>query len=249
MAFAVTSYSEAPFSAENPNVIAFAPSFELTAQQNSVVAKADVVAFPTGQSLTPIAGTANGSAFVQIDLIGSDLSIDLGDTSESFTDADADVTGQELTIVNKSFFQDTLLSFSEAPFATQNSDLISPSNIVIVSNNADVTPISFNLSANLGTATLLAATEGFATGFDLTMQENDPDSVTGDANISLTAFSLGVNLGTVVLDALTPASVTGFDLNMQEGQVEVDDALAIVAGIEMTIAEGSVEHVIWNPVS
>ena len=190
MAFAVTSYSEAPFSAENPNVIAFAPSFELTAQQNSVVAKADVVAFPTGQSLTPIAGTANGSAFVQIDLIGSDLSIDLGDTSESFTDADADVTGQELTIVNKSFFQDTLLSFSEAPFATQNSDLISPSNIVIVSNNADVTPISFNLSANLGTATLLAATEGFATGFDLTMQENDPDSVTGDANISLTAFCI-----------------------------------------------------------
>jgi len=85
------------------------------------------------------------------------------------------------------------------------------------------------------------------TGQELTMQENAPD-VTGDANISLTGFALSASLGTAVLDALTPAEVTGQELTMQEGTATADDASAEITGLSMSMAQGSVKNVIWNPV-
>jgi hypothetical protein len=42
--------------------------------------------------------------------------------------------------------------------------------------------------------------------------------------------------------------VTGFDLTMQEGTATAPDSLAILTGIEMTMAEGSIQNIIWNPV-
>jgi len=95
--------------------------------------------------------------------------------------------------------------------------------------------------------TVTANADVSVTGQELTMQENAPD-VTGDANISLTGFALSTSLGTAVLDALTPAEVTGQELTMQEGTATADDASAEITGLSMSMAQGSVKNVIWNPV-
>jgi hypothetical protein len=84
-------------------------------------------------------------------------------------------------------------------------------------------------------------------GQELAMQENAP-TVIGDANVSVTGIGFTANLGTAVLDANTLIDVTGFDLTMQEGTATAPDSLAILTGIEMTMAEGSIQNIIWNPV-
>lgn len=249
MALGVTAYTEAPFGAEDSNVIVYPSGIQLTMQENTPAISIDVNVSPTGQSLTTTSGSAIGSSFVQVNLTGSNLSTNLGDTSESFTDVDVNITGQELTVVNESFFQDTLVAFSEAPFATQSPQTISPPNINVITGNADVIPISLSLSSNLGTANLDARTEVFPNGFDLTMQENAPDDVTGDANISLTGFALSASLGTAVLDANTLVDITGQELTMQEGQATADDASAEVTGISFSISQGSVKNIMWSEVN
>jgi hypothetical protein len=43
--------------------------------------------------------------------------------------------------------------------------------------------------------------------------------------------------------------LTGFDLTMQEGTATAPDSLAILTGIEMTMAEGSVKNIMWSEVN
>jgi len=140
---------------------------------------------------------------------------------------------------------------------------------VSITANADVDITGQALTSNLGTAvgdanTLVAvsgeamtAEEGtvfaFAdvdvavTGQELTMQENAP-TVTADANVSVTGFGFTANLGTAELDANTLVDLTGQAMTMQEGTATAPDSLAILTGIEMTMAQGNVKNVIWNPV-
>ena len=110
----------------------------------------------------------------------------------------------------------------------------------------DVTGIGFNI--NLGSVIGFADVDVSITGFPLTMQENAP-TVTGDANVAETGIAMTAALGTAVLDANTLIDLTGFGLTMQEGTATAPDSLAILTGIEMTMAQGSVVGpVIWNPV-
>jgi hypothetical protein len=55
-------------------------------------------------------------------------------------------------------------------------------------------------------------------------------------------------LGTV--DAVSVAEVTGQAMTMQEGdETIVGNASVILTGIDLTITEGSLKTVIWNPVN
>ncbi len=79
------------------------------------------------------------------------------------------------------------------------------------------------------------------------MQE-DSITVSADANVSLSGQALTATLNSIVVDLNQQVDVTGFDLTMQEGTTTAPDSLAILTGIEMTMAQGSVQNIIWNPV-
>jgi hypothetical protein len=82
----------------------------------------------------------------------------------------------------------------------------------------------------------------------LTIQENAP-TVIGDANVSVTGIGFTANLGTAVLDANTLVDLTGQAMTMQEGTATAPDSLAILTGIEMTMAQGSVKNIMWSEVN
>ena len=109
----------------------------------------------------------------------------------------------------------------------------------------DVTGIE--MSSNLGSVTTTANANLTLSGFDLTMQE-DNVTVGADANVSLTGNAMTVAIGTAVADANSLIDLSGFDLTMQEGTATAPDSLAILTGIEMTMAEGSVKNIIWSEV-
>ncbi len=110
----------------------------------------------------------------------------------------------------------------------------------------DVTGIA--MSASLGSVVAFANVDVAVTGQAMTMQENAP-TVTGDANVTATALPMTAALGTAVLDANTLVDLTGFGLTMQEGTATAPDSLAILTGIEMTMAQGSVVGpVVWTKV-
>ena len=311
MALGVTAYSEAPFSAEPSNVIAYPLGIELTAQENTGIVIGDANVPVTGTPLVSVVGTANGSSLVNVDVTGQALTATEGTLTQS-SNQEIDVTGFDLIANGSNPTHDTLTAFGEAPFATlspatfnipvkavttsggiANSFLLSTSlgtisvavdvdltltgfdltmqeNDVSIEGNAvvsitgeplaitqgtaqaftdviieDVTGIA--MSANLNSVNVAANADATLSGFDLTMQENAP-TVTGNANVPVTALPMTAALGTAVLDANSLIDVTGFDLTMQEGTATAPDSLAILTGIEMTMAEGSIQNIIWNPV-
>ena len=311
MALGVTAYSEAPFSAEPSNVIAYPSGIELTVQENSGIVNIDVSVSVTGTPLVSVAGTANGSSLVIANPTGQDLTATEGTLIQS-SNQEIDVIGFDLTANINNPTHDTLTAFGEAPFATLSpatfnipveavttsggiaGTFLLPMSLGTISVAADadltltgqalsidlnsVTAFSIvdvpvtgqNLTSTLGTAQgftdvtiedvtgiamsanlnsvdVAANADATSSGFDLTMQE---DSVTigGDANVGLSGQALTANLNSVGIALNTPVDVTGFDLTMQEGTATAPDSLAILTGIEMTIAEGSVENIIWNPV-
>ena len=118
MALGVTAYSEAPFSAEPSNVIAYATGIELTAQENSGIVNIDVGVSVTGTPLVSVVGTADGSSLVDVNITGQALSGALGTTTEIPVGQQVDVTGFDLTANLANSTHDTLTAFGEAPFAT-----------------------------------------------------------------------------------------------------------------------------------
>ena len=110
----------------------------------------------------------------------------------------------------------------------------------------DVTGIA--MSANLGSVAVTGNADVSVTGQAMTMQENSV-TIGGEANVTATALPMTAALGTAVLDANTLVDLTGFGLTMQEGTATAPDSLAIVTGIEMTMAEGSViGPIVWTKV-
>ena len=312
MALGVTAYSEAPFSAEPSNVIAYPLGIELTAQENSGIVNIDVSVSVTGQALTSTSGTADGSSLVVVNTTGQALTAAEGTLDQS-SNQEIDVTGFDLTFNLANSTHDTLTAFGEAPFATLSPatfnipveveattggivgtfplpmslgsvavtadantgtltgqalsiDLNSVTAFSIVDvpvtgqnltstlgttqaftdvTTEDVTGIA--MSSNLNSVDVTANADLSLTGFDLTMQE-DSVTVGANANVSLSGQALTATLNSIVVDLNQQVDVTGFDLTMQEGTATAPDSLAILTGIEMTMAQGSVQNIIWNPV-
>jgi len=315
MALGVTAYSEAPFSAEPSNVIAYPLGIELTAQENTpnpIIGDANVSV--TGQPMVGTTGDVSIFAGVILDVTGQSLSSNLGDVTESSAEGNVFLTGFDLTITNLTPQQDTLTTFAQAPFATLSPstidgvnvtveatvggivgtfplpmslgnvteitadalvpltgfDLTMQENNVTIAGDANITlsgqaltitqgtSVAFTdvttedvtgieMSSNLNSVETTASANISLTGFSLTMQENAP-TVTADANVTETGLAMTATLGTAVLDANTLVDLTGFPLTMQEGTATAPDSLAILTGIEMTMAEGSIQNIIWNPV-
>ena len=235
MALGVTAYSEAPFSAEASDVIAYPVGIELTTQENSSIIIADANVSVTGQALTGASGTANGSSLVEVNLTGQALTATEGTLGQS-SNQEIDVTGFDLTANGNNLTHDTLTAFGESPFAT-----LSPATFNIpVGVEATTGGIvgTFPLPMSLGTLSVAAdANTGTLTGQAMTMQEGQ--ATADDASAEVTGQALVSNLGTAIGDANTIASATGFSLTMQEGQATADDASAEVTGISLTAAIGT----------
>jgi len=235
MALGVTAYSEAPFSAEDPNVIVYASGIEMTVQENAPAITGDANVPVTGQALTGTLGTANGSSFVSVDVTGQALTAAEGTLTQS-TNQEINVTGFELTLQESNPTNDTLTAFGEAPFAA-----LSPATFNIpVGIEATVGGIlvGTNLPMSLGSVAVTAdANTGTLTGQAMTMQEGQAEA--DDASAEVTGEALTSNLGTAVLDANTIASPSGIGMAMQEGQAEADDASAEVTGIGFSAALGT----------
>ena len=311
MALGVTAYSEAPFSAEPSNVIAYPLGIELTAQENTGIVIGDANVPVTGTPLVSAVGTANGFSLVNVDVTGQALTATEGTLTQS-SNQEIDVTGFDLIANGSNPTHDTLTAFGEAPFATlspatfnipvgveattggivgtfplpmslgtvaiigtanlsltgfdltmQENDVSIEANVVVSITGEpltitqgttqaftdvtteDVTGIA--MSSNLNSVDVTANADLSLTGFDLTMQE---DSVTigANANVSLSGQALTATLNSIVVDLNQQVDVTGFDLTMQEGTATAPDSLAILTGIEMTMAQGSIQNIIWNPV-
>ena len=311
MALGVTAYSEAPFSAEPSNVIAYPLGIELTAQENTGIVIGDANVPVTGTPLVSAVGTANGFSLVNVDVTGQALTATEGTLTQS-SNQEIDVTGFDLIANGSNPTHDTLTAFGEAPFATlspatfnipvgveattggivgtfplpmslgtvaiigtanisltgfdltmQENDVSIEANVVVSITGEpltitqgttqaftdvtteDVTGIA--MSSNLNSVDVTANADLSLTGFDLTMQE---DSVTigANANVSLSGQALTATLNSIVVDLNQQVDVTGFDLTMQEGTATAPDSLAILTGIEMTMAEGSIQNIIWSEV-
>jgi hypothetical protein len=235
MAFAITAYSEAPFSAEDPNVIVHPLGIELTAQENapSITGNADVSV--TGIGLTGTLGTAIGSAFVSVTPTGQSLSSALG-TVTAPIGQQVDVTGFELTANADNLTQDTLTAFGQAPFAT-----LSPSTFNIpVEVEATVGGIAgtFPLPMSLGSLSVTANADVSVTGQAMTMQEGDAEA--DDASAELTGIGFSATLASVTATPNTIATPSGQGMTMQEGDADADDASAELTGIGFSATLASV---------
>jgi hypothetical protein len=115
MALGVTAFSEAPFSAEASDVIAYPLGTVLTSSigEESNTGTANVLV--TGIQATITNGGAVAGSSVVVSTTGVSLQTFIG---EEDINVGVPVTGIQLSITNKTSNQDTLTAFGEAPFAT-----------------------------------------------------------------------------------------------------------------------------------
>ena len=236
MALGVTAFSEAPFASEDANVIAYPQGNVLTSSmgEESNTGAANVTV--TGNQATMSNGGAVAGSSVLVSVTGSQLSSSIGDETAGIG---VELTGIGLSISNKTFTQDTLTAFGEAPFAT-----LSPATFLVpVEVEATTGGIvgTFPLPMSLGNVTEITADALVnLTGFPLTMQENTP-GVVGDANVSITGFSTPLVLGTAQgFTDVTTEDVTGIGLNINLGSViAFADVDVSVTGQAMTMQENA----------
>ena len=116
MALGVTAFSEAPFASEDANVIAYPQGNVLTSSmgEESNTGAANVTV--TGNQATMSNGGAVAGSSVLVSVTGSQLSSSIGDETAGIG---VELTGIGLSISNKTFTQDTLTAFGEAPLMYQ----------------------------------------------------------------------------------------------------------------------------------
>src|SRR5210317_388489 len=115
MALGVSAFSEAAFSTEPNDVIAFATGVVLNSsigeESNTGTANVDVTGI---QATITNSGAVAGSSVV-VSVTGSQLTSSIG---EEDINVGVPVTGSQLSISNKGTTQDTLTAFGESPFAS-----------------------------------------------------------------------------------------------------------------------------------
>tara|TARA_R100000544_G_scaffold35818_1_gene23458 strand:+ start:977 stop:1966 length:990 start_codon:yes stop_codon:yes gene_type:complete len=216
MALGITAYSEAAFSSDASDTIAYPSGIQLTAQENSLINIGDANVSVSGQPIVGTTGTivTDGGAF--IDVTGQALTNTLGNTIEPTADANVPVTGFDLTANVTNLTQDTLTTFAQAPFAT-------------------LSPSTFNIPVGVE-----ATVGGIVGTFPLPMSLGNIAEVTGDGIVSLTGFSLTIQENNVLSPGDSNAAITGFTLPMVQGTVQVvTDVATDVTGIGSNINLGS----------
>ena len=241
MAFGNTAYSEAAFSAEDNNAIAYPQGSVLTGSVGASGTEGDNNIELTGiQATISNGGTVAGSS-VLISVIGSQLTTSIG---EEEIDIGVSITGQQLSITNKTSTQDTLTAFGEVPFAT-----LSPSTFNIPSVQIEATTgagqlPSFLLQSTLGTFSVSADGNVSVIVTEHTMNTSVGDvSITGIANVSVTGTQMTMTLGDESAFTDHTVEVTGQQLTMSMGEeVPTADANVSLTGIQLTSSIGDVEQ-------
>ena len=241
MAFAVSSYSETPFGADPSNVIAYPQGSQLTSSVGASGTEGDNNIELTGIQATISNGGVVAGSSVLVNVTGSQLTTSIG---EEDINVGVAVTGQQLSISNKTSTQDTLAAFGEAPFAA-----LSPSTFNIPSVAVDTTTgagsiVGMELQSTLGTFSVQvdANVSVIVTEHDITTSIGDV-SVTGIANVSVTGSEMTMTLGDESAFTDHTVEVTGQELTMSMGEEDTTaDANVELNGIELTSSIGDVEQ-------
>ena len=239
MAFGITAYSEAAFSAEDNNAIAYPQGSVLTGSigEESNVVDANVNVTGIQATLTNAGAIAGSSVLVNV--TGSQLTTSIGEETAGIG---VPVTGQELSITNKTSTQDTLTAFGESPFAS-----LSPSTFNIPSVQIEATVgagqlPSFLLQTTLGTFSVSADGNVSVVVTEHTINSSVGDvSITGNANVTVSGIQMTMSLGDEGSFTDVDVSVTGSSLTTFIGEEGTQaNADAIVTGLSLTSTTGNV---------
>ena len=240
--FGVTAYSEAAFSTENSNVIAYPQGIALTGLmgEESNVANADVNV--TGNQSSFISGGAVAGASALITLTGSQLTTSIGEETVNIS---VDITGIELSLTNKTFSQDTLTTFAQAPFATLSQSVVEiPSVVVEGTTGAGQLP-SFSLAYTLGPYSVSADGNVGVVVTEHTINTSIADvSITGHAEVSITGIATTLSIGDESAFTNHTVEVTGQQLlNISIGEESVTGNVdMLLTGIQLTNSIGDVDQ-------
>ena len=241
MALGVSAYSEAAFSAEPNDIVVHPTGIALTSTMGEESNVADANVSVTGiQATLTNAGVVAGSS-VNVSPTGVSLTTSIG---EEGIDIGVPVTGQELSISNLTFTQDTLTAFGQAPFATQSpSEFKIPSVTIEATTGAGQLP-SFLLQTTLGTFSVTADGNVSVVVTEHTINSSVGDvSITGNANVSVTGTQMTMSLGDESAFTDIDVAVTGSQMTMSQGDETVTaDANVSPTGISLTSSIGSAEQ-------
>jgi len=239
MAFGITAYSEAAFSSEANSVIAYATSLSLTSSigEESNTGSANVTV--SGIELSSNIGTSVAGTSALVGATGSQLTSSIG--SDSIIDIGVPVTGSELSVSNKTFTQDTLTAFGQAPFATQSPSTIEIPTVTIEGTTGAGTLPSFLLQSTLGTFSVAADGNVSVVVTEHTMNTSIGSvSVTGIANVSVTGSEITMTLGEESAFTDHTVAVTGMSLTSSIGEeVPTADANVTLSGMSLTSSIGT----------
>ena len=241
MAFGNTAYSEAAFSAEDNNAIAYPQGNILTGSMGEESNVGDANVNVTGIQATITNSGAVAGSSVLVNTTGSQLTTSIGEETAGIG---VPVTGQQLSITNKTSTQDTLTAFGESPFAS-----LSPSTFNIPSVEIEATTgagqlPSFLLQSTLGTFSVTADGNVSVVVTEHTMNTSVGDvDITGVANVSVTGSEMTMTLGDESAFTDHTVEVTGQELTMSMGEeVPTADANVSLTGIQLTSSIGDVEQ-------
>ena len=241
MALGITAYSEAAFSSEANDVIAYPLGTVLT---TSIGEESN-----TGTANVPVTGIqatiTNGGVVAGSSVIASTTGVSLQTfIGEEDINVGVPVTGIQLSITNKTSTQDTLTAFGEAPFATLSPSTFNiPSVTIEATTGAGQLP-SFLLQSTLGTFSVTADGNVSVVVTEHTMNTSVGDvSNTGTANVSVTGTQMTMTLGDESAFTDHTVEVTGQELTMSMGEeVPTGNANVSLTGIQLTSSIGDVEQ-------
>jgi hypothetical protein len=239
MALGVTAFSEAPFASEDANVIAYPSGVSLSFQvgNSDIVGTGNVDVTGSQANFSIESATAGSSVLVSV--TGLQLSTTPG---EETINIGVPVIGSQLSITNKTSTQDTLTAFGEAPFATLSSSTFNiPSVTIETTTGAGQLP-SFLLQSSLGTFSVSADGNVSVVVTEHTMNSSIASvSVSGLANVSVTGSQMTMTLGEESAFTDIDVSVTGTSLTTFIGEEDAGgNANVSVTGTSLTSTIGDV---------
>ena len=239
MAFGVTAYSGAAFSAEDNNAIAYPQGIVLTGSMGEESNTGDANLNVTGIQATFSIGSSIAGTSALVSVAGSQLTTSIGEEAINIVES---VTGQELSISNKEFTQDTLTAFAQAPFGALSPSTFEIPIVVVATTTGAGTLPSFLLQSTLGTFSVSADGNVSVVVTEHTMNTSIGGvSVTGIANVPVTGSQMTMTLGEESAFTDHTVAVTGQQLAMSMGEeTSTGNANVSLTGIQLTNSIGAV---------
>ena len=239
MAFGVTAYSGAAFSAEDNNAIAYPQGIVLTGSMGEESNTGDANLNVTGIQATFSIGSSIAGTSALVSVAGSQLTTSIGEEAINIVES---VTGQELSISNKEVTQDTLTAFAQAPFGALSPSTFEIPIVVVATTTGAGTLPSFLLQSTLGTFSVSADGNVSVVVTEHTMNTSIGGvSVTGIANVPVTGSQMTMTLGEESAFTDHTVAVTGQQLAMSMGEeTSTGNANVSLTGIQLTNSIGAV---------